>query len=62
MAVATFVDEPLHARDCFRRGQAMQVEPTACSVFSSSQPSEFSPINAWGGEVSLRTMTVLPGG
>jgi hypothetical protein len=37
MAVATIVDEPLQARDGFRGGLAMQVEPAAGGVFSALQ-------------------------
>jgi hypothetical protein len=63
IAVATIIDEPLHARDGFRSGHAMQVEPAAGGVFSALQLSELTPVHAWGDEASLWTVImILPGG
>ena len=53
VTVATVVDEPLHAREGFRGGQTMQVEPAAGRMVSALQLSEFTPVHAWGDEASV---------
>ena len=53
LTVAAIVDEPLHARDGFRGGLAMQVEPAGRGVFSTLQLPELTPVHAWGDEARL---------
>ena len=50
---AAGVHETLHARNRFRGGLAMQVEPAGGGVVSALQFSELSPVHARGHEAGF---------
>jgi hypothetical protein len=58
IVVVTMVDEPLQARDGFRSGLTMQVEPAAWGLLSTLQFSKLTPVHTWGNEARLRNVMI----
>jgi hypothetical protein len=59
IVVVTIVDEPLQARDRFRGGLTMQIEPAAWGVLSTLQFSELTPVHTWSNEARLRNVMIV---
>lgn len=59
IVVVTIVDEPPQARDGFRGGLTMQVEPAAWGVLSTLQFSDLTPVHTWGNEARLRNVMIV---
>jgi hypothetical protein len=47
IVVVTIVDEPLQARNGFRGGLTMQIEPAAWGVLCTLQFSELTSVHPW---------------